>query len=280
MEIITIDKLVHVYSKRKEISKKVFCTLNDFLQRIIIKDQVITINLLNLACLHHDKEIIREWKEIRREIIYNNLLYSGDFYNRFREFRSLAFFLNFFPHYSFRKSEKPDFILRHDEKDIGLEITSSVLATNTELQLEKIIMHKFGNNQSAHEIKKFIEREHPNLLKIILFDVQNGSILLSPTKNLIDCQYFRKEILHKAINKTKAVQKHQPFAHYWILIDTEDAICFSEKSDAEDLQNLLQGEAKHLKNINKVFIINRLHKAIMAYEVNKQVFAYFKKSNH
>ncbi len=83
-------------------------------------------------------------------------------------------------------------------------------------------------------------------------------------------------ILKKALNKAKKAKNYLSFSEMWVLIDTEDNVCFTEKHDAEELSILFIREDKGLAGINKIIVINVINKAVMFYNVESHEFNFVK----
>lgn len=273
MEVYAIDDLYKRCFEKYSLARKDFCTLEDFYETFQINDQQTVINLLNITYAEEDRVRSKELWEIIHKLD-DNEIYNSDFQKDRIEFRALGFLLLIYPHLHFQKSEKPDFILRLEDKKIGLEITSAV--SNIEAQLNKVIKFTFGRNKRTEEKKEYIAKKHPNIVgKHGIYDI-NGTTVLSPTKGSVDSSAYRNKILGAALKKAKIVKEYTSFSEMWVLINTEDNLCFTEEHDAENLAKLFISKNLNLAGINKIVVINILNRAFMIYDVGCLEFKFAK----
>jgi len=90
---------------------------------------------------------------------------------------------------------------------------------------------------------------------------------------------YKDFILEKALNKAKKAKKYSSFSKMWVLIDTEDNVCFTQKHDAEELSKLFIREDKGLAGINKIIVINVIYKIAMLYDVESHEFSFMKQES-
>jgi len=273
MEANSIDELYKRCSEKHSLAEKEFCSLEDFYQIFQIDDEKMLINLMNLTCVKGNKISPKKLREARKKL-FDSKMRDGIFHKNLCEFTSLAFLLSKYPEIYFKKSEKPDFILRNEGKEIGLEVTSSV--SNIEAQVNKVIKYTFGRNKKNEEIQEYIHKNYSNIVdKVELYNI-NGVSVLSPSKGLIDCHAYKDEILRMALTKAEKIKNYFPFSEMWVLIDTKDNGCFTEASDAKELSELFIREDKDLISIDKIIVINVLNKACLIYDVKSHEFKFIK----
>jgi hypothetical protein len=160
---------------------------------------------------------------------------------------------------------------------IGLEVTSAV--SEVEKQVNIVAKFNFGRNKTVKDIQNYAYKHHRNIVgKHGLYDI-NGKAVLSPSKGLVDCHIYKNLIVEKALNKVKKAKKYSSFSEMWVLIDTEDNVCFTEKHDAEELSKLFSKEDKNLLGINKIIVINNINKVFMLYDVKSQEFNFIKQES-
>lgn len=276
MEINSSDSLYEKCAEKYSLAKKRFCTLNDFQEIFQVNDQKMVINLLNVTCVEGDKIRPKELWEVIHKLDDNEAPYS-DFIKDLTEFSSLSYLLSIYPDLQFQKSEKPDFILKIEDRLVGLEVTSAV--SGVEKQVNKVAKFNFGRNKTVEDIQGYADKNHRNIVgKYSLYDI-NGKAVLSPSKGLVDCHVYKKLIVEKALNKAKKAKKYSSFSEMWVLIDTEDNVCFTEKHDAEELSKLFSKEGKNLMGISKVIVINVINKVSMLYDVKSQEFDFIKQES-
>ncbi|OQY87439.1 MAG: hypothetical protein B6D38_12810 [Anaerolineae bacterium UTCFX1] len=276
MEINSSDNLYEKCVEKYSLAKKKFCTFNDFQEIFQVNDQKMVINLLNVTCVEGDKVRPKElWKVIHK--LDDNGIPYRDFIKDLTEFSSLSYLLLIYPDLHFQKSEKPDFILKIEDRLIGLEVTSAV--SEVEKQVNKVAKFNFGRNKTVEDIQDYIDKNHRNITdKYGLYDI-NGKAVLSPSKGSVDCHVYKKLIVEKALNKAKKAKKYSSFSEMWVLIDTEDNLCFTEKHDAEELSKLFGKEDKNLMGISKVIVINVINKVSMLYDVKSQEFDFIRQES-
>ncbi len=276
MEVNSIDDLYKRCSEKYSLAKKEFCSLEDFRQTFQINGKKIVINLLNLTYAEENKIRTKElWEVIHK--LDDDKAHDGGFIKDLSEFRSLGFLLSIYPYFYFQKSEKPDFILRHEDKKIGLEVTLAV--SNVDPQVSKVAKFNFGRNKNTEEIQEYVAKNHPNIVDTYgLYDV-NGTAVLSPSKGLVDCHTYKDVILEKALKKAKKIKSYSSFLEMWVLIDTEDNVCFTEEHDAEELSKLFIIEDTGLTGITKIMVINIMNKAYMLYDVKSHKYSFAKHEN-
>lgn len=276
MEVNSINDLYKRCSEKYSLAKKEFCSLEDFHQTFQVNDRKMMINLLNLTYAEGNKIRSKElWEAIHK--LDDKEFRDDEFMKDLSEFSLLGFLLLIYPYFYFQKSEKPDFILRNADKLIGLEVISAI--SNLEAQVSKVAKYNFGRNKSTEEIQEYINENHQNIAdKYGLYDV-NGRAVLSPFKGLVDCHAYKDLILEKALNKAKKIKSYAPFSEMWVLIDTEDSVCFTEEHDAEELSKLFLREDADLVGINKIIVINIINKAFMFYDVKSHEFNFVKHEN-
>jgi hypothetical protein len=274
MDITPIDDLYKSCSELYSKARKEFCSRKDIFRTFQINNQKMVINLLNLTC--HDGKDSRPkelWNAIHK---LDDIEVNAGLLKDFNEFRSLNYLLSNYPQYYFKKSEKPDFILKNDGILFGLEVTSAV--TTTEAQVNKIAKYNFGRNRNPNIIRDYIVNNHRTITKIIdLIDI-NGRAIISPSKGMIDCHSYKELILERVLNKINKAKTYSKFSELWIVIDTENAVCFNEEHDAKEVSSLFKREEIKLVEIDKIFVINILNRVIMSYDVKHQEY-HFKKIN-
>ena len=231
------------------------------------------INLLNITCAEGNEVRPKElWEVIHK--LDDNKVHNEEFLKSLKEFSSLNFLLSICPHFYFRKSEKPDFILKNENNLIGLEVTSAV--SNIEAQVNKVAKFNFGRNKNPEEIQEYISKNHRNIAGNYGFYDIHGKAVLSPSNGLVDCHVYKDLILEKALNKAKKAGNYAAFSEMWVLIDTEDNVCFTEKHDAKELSKLFIREDKGLTGISEIIVINVMNKAVMFYDVESQEFNFMR----
>ena len=276
MKANSVDNLYGRCSEKYSLAKQEFCSINDFQETFQINNQNMVINLLNITCTEGNKIRPKELWEVIHKLDDNKVPYR-EFIRDLKEFSSLSFLLSIYPHFHFKKSEGPDFILKNEDNLIGLEITSAV--SKVEKQVSKVAKFNFGRNKSAEEMQVYVSENHPNIVdKYSLYDV-NGKAVLSPSKGLVDCHAYKDLILEKALNKAKKAKSYSSFSEMWVLIDTEDNVCFTEKHDAEELSKLFIREDKNLAGINKIITVNVINKVSMFYDVESHEFDFIKQES-
>jgi hypothetical protein len=241
MEVHAIDDLYKRCFEKYSLARKGFCTLEDFYETFQINDQQTVINLLNITYAEEDRVRSKElWEVIHK--LDDNEIYNSEFQKDRIEFRALGFLLLIYPHLHFQKSEKPDFILR----------------------------------LKTEEKKEYIAKKHPNIVgKHGIYDI-NGTTVLSPTKGSVDSSAYRNRILGAVLKKAKIVKEYASFSEMWVLINTEDNLCFTEEHDAENLAKLFISKNLNLTGINKIVVINILNRAFMIYDVGCLEFKFAK----
>jgi len=271
MEVNAIDNLYKRCSEKFLLARQGFCSLNDFQETFQLNNQETKINLLNLTCV--DGNVLRPkelWDAIHK--LDDNGTYSGEFLKDLSEFSSLGFLLSIYPHFQFQKSEKPDFILKNENELIGLEVTSAV--SNVEAQVDKVAKFNFGRNKSPEEIQEYVIENHRNIVNKYSLYNANGVAVLSSSKGLDDCHAYKQMILEKALNKAKKAKDYSSFSEMWVLIDTENNVCFNKQHDAKELSSLFMKSAKGLAGINKIVVINVIYKVLMLYDVKNYDFTF------
>lgn len=271
MEVNSSDNLYKKCAEKYSLAKNRFCTLDDFQEIFQFNNQSMVINLLNITCAEGDKVRPRELWDVIHKLDDNGVPYK-DFKKDLTEFRSLSYLLSIYPDLHFQKSEPPapDFILKIENNLIGLEVTSAV--SNITKQVSKVAEYNFGRNKSIEDVKSYINKHHRNIVgKHGLYNA-NGKAALSPSNGLVDCHVYKNLIVEKALNKAEKAKNYPSFSEMWILIDTEDNVCFTQKHDAEELSKLFRKEDKNLLGINKIIVINVINKVLMLYDVESQEF--------
>lgn len=276
MEVNSSDNLYKKCAEKYSLAKKKFCTLDDFQEIFQVNNQKMVINLLNVTCVEGDKIRPKELWEVIHKLDDNGVPYKG-FIKDLTEFSSLSHLLSIYPDLHFQKSEQPDFILKTEDNLIGLEVTSAV--SEVEKQVNIVAKFNFGRNKTVKDIQNYAYKHHRNIVgKHGLYDI-NGKAVLSPSKGLVDCHIYKNLIVEKALNKAKKAKKYSSFSEMWVLIDTEDNVCFTEKHDAEELSKLFSKEDKNLLGINKIIVINIINKVFMLYDVKSQEFNFIKQES-
>ena len=276
MEVYTSDNLYNKCAEKYSLAKQRFCTLDDFQEIFLVNNQKLVINLLNVTCVEGDKIRPKELWEVIHKLDDNGVPYK-DFFKDQTEFSSLSHLLSIYPGLQFQKSERPDFILKTEDNLIGLEITSAV--SEVEKQVNIVAKFNFGRNKTFKDIQNYVSIHHRNIVgKYGLYD-SNGRAVLSPSNDLADCHIYKKFIVKKALSKAKKAKKNSSFSELWVLIDTEDNLCFTNKHDAEELSKLFSKEDKNLLGINKIIVINIINNVLMLYHVKSQEFNFIKQES-
>lgn len=273
MEVNSADNLYKKCFEKYTLARQRFCTLDDFHEVFQINNQRMVINLLNIACVKGDKIRPKElWEVIHK--LDDNEIYNGEFIKDLTEFSSLSYLLAIYPDLRFKKWEKPDFILKVEDNLIGLEITSA--ASNIEKQVSKVAKYNFGRNKSFEDVKSYINKRHPNIIGKHDFHNVNGKVARFSSD---DCHAYKNFIVEKALNKAEKVKSYSTFSEMWVLIDTENNGCFTERHDAGELAELFRRKDKDLVGINKIIVINAMHKTFMFYDVKIHEFTFIKQES-
>lgn len=280
MEVNAIDNLYKRCSEKFLLARQGFSSINDFQEAFQLNNQETTINLLNLTCV--DGNVLRPkelWEAIHK--LDDNGFPYKDFLKDLNEFSSLSFLLSIYPHFCFRKSEKPDFILKSEDKLIGLEVTSAFSnnSDNIEAQVNKIARFNFGRNKSVEEVQEYADKKHPGIANKYSLDNINGKAVLSPSKGSVDCHAYKNVILDAVLGKVQKVKNYLSFSEMWVLIDTENNVCFTEQHDVEELSNLFIKRNDDLVGINKIIVINVINKAYMFYDVESHEFTFMQQES-
>jgi len=197
MEVNSSDNLYKKCAEKYSLAKKRFCTLDDFQEIFQVNNQKMVINLLNVTCVEGDKIRPKELWEVIHKLDDNEVPYKG-FIKDLTEFSSLNHLLSIYPDLHFQKSEQPDFILKTEDNLIGLEVTSAV--SEVEKQVNIVAKFNFGRNKSPEEIRAYVGKNHQNITdKYGFYDV-NGTVILSPSKGLVDCCIYRSNHTVKTVH--------------------------------------------------------------------------------
>lgn len=279
MKVYSIDELYKICSEKYSLAKKEFCSLEDFHEIFRINNEKMLVNLMNITCAEGNKIRPKELWEVMHKLDDSKVYDDEEFLRDLREFRSLSFFLSIYPGFHFKKlkGQNPDFVLRREGKEIGLEVTSAVSQGNIEPQVSRVARSTFGRNKKTEEIQEYVRINHPNMIDKIYLDKINGATVLSPSKGLISCDAYINEIKNAALNKEDKIKNYySQFPEMWVLMDTDDNLCFTEKHDAEKLSELfIKGDSK-LVLINKIVVINIINKAYMIYDVKSHEYEFIK----
>ena len=279
MEVYSSDDIYKRRSEKYSLAKKEFCSLEDFHETFQINDRKMLINLMNVTCAEGNKIRPKELWDVIHKLDDSKVYDDRELLKNSREFKSVSFFLSIYPDFYFKKLEgqNPDFILRNGDKEIGLEVTSAFSDGNVEPQLSRVGRSTFGRNKKTEEIKEYIRINHRNIIDKIYLEDINGVTSLSPSKGSVSCDTYINEILKAALNKEGKIKNYySQFPEMWVLIDTEDHLCFTDKHDAEKLSELFIREYSNLVLINKIIVINIINKAYMIYDVKNHEYEFIK----
>jgi hypothetical protein len=275
MEIESVDNLYQRCSEKYLLARQKFCSIDDFQEAFLINGRKMVINLLNLTCVEESNIRPKElWEAIHK--LDDDETIGNEFLKDLSEFSSLSFLLSIYPRFYFQKSERPDFVLKDTDTLIGLEVTSAMLGV--EAKAHKVAKFTFGRNKSAKEIEEYVNA-HPKLAdKYGLYDVY-GKAVLSPSQDLVDCHTYKNVILKTALRKSKKIRGYSSFSEFWVLIDTQGNVCFTEEHDAEELSKLFIREGISLVGIDKIIVTNVMNKVSMIYDVKSHQFRFTKQEN-
>ena len=257
----TIDDIITEYDTIHKFAYKEFCLPKDFYREFLINGKKYVFNLMNLSLVDESTtEIHMLWPVVNKII---DKKYSEDgFLKELREYTSLNYFLIHNTNIGFKKSEKPDFILKNDNIQRGLEITSIIDAT--EAQIEKIGKIMFGRGKTIKEYEKFIREHYKRLDKSKCIIKANNHIALVSTH---DYNVFKQEIISAIIKKVEKRKMYDPRLLIWVLIDTEDNSCFSSDNDTYQIKKEIDSIKDKIIGIEKIVFINRVYDVYFEYSI-------------
>lgn len=272
MDIYPADEIYIRCAEKFAIARQKFCNAQEFLEMFNVRGQKMLLNLMNVTCI--DSETIRPTKLWN---VIHELDDKRDLTNSFEqdliEFKSLNFLLTVFDQFQFMKMERPDFILQDGEKLIGLEISSAI--SEVDARLGKVVKYNYGRGKKTSEIESYIETNHSRITEQIDIQESFGTTVLSSSRGLIDCHAYKEEINNLILKKANSIREFpNQYQEMWLLIDTNDNLCFSEKPDANQLAELLIGESRELHGLDKILVINIINKCVMDFDVKNLEFKF------
>lgn len=247
-----------IFNERKKLLKKnkqEFMFKSDFYHDYNLGDNsIVKINLMNITGIGEKELRTKNLWEIKYKIFDN--LYDKkapefhELINIMNEYSILDCLLNHLKNLCFKKTEKPDFILKEfDDKKIGLEITS----TKSELylrQIDDIVRMTFGRNKTPEEIKDYI-KNHKKFKKKYYTPVNGIPAFSYP---MISAETECLNINSTIIEKIKKSENYVKYDKNWLAININDSTNFKENDLIQTLEKTL--DIKNDSFFSKIYLAN------------------------
>jgi len=253
--------LLKSYNEVHDLAQKEYIFPSIFMKKFIYENKIVIIDLMNL-CMVDSIEIIPKylWNIIHE--IFDENCSKPNFEKDYREYTSFSFFKNNIEITRFKKRDKPDFLIIVDDKTIDLEVRSVIDETNA--QLHKIGFMHFGRSRNELELTKYVNNKHRNLCWDKYYKNINGINVIQSVGS--SSKEFTKMLVNSLLRKNEQVSKFQDNNEKWVLLDTENNPLISDANDLKQFEMEISKIKEKIRNIKKVFIINRLANFIYEYD--------------
>lgn len=233
------------------------------------KDYIIKINLFTLDVIN-TSNLPYKIKSSVFNIIRNSNILKPKLRKERRTF--INFLKLYFPYkykeIEFINRESPDFKIFKNDKTFSYEIVQAVINP----VFEKLLYYNSGKNLNEKDYEKKIEQYFPSKVNKFFIQKTNNSIVLSPGKGLSNTEIIRDQIIKMIIKKINKYKDFNDKGFEKNIIVFCNEIGFSQKSDFIDIKNKIISSDKIVNSmIDKIFVINNLHKKLIEYNKDGKV---------